>query len=1162
MSGNEHEFRIRIRGILDSSVAGAMERMQAMMTRMQTAQRNYNNANRQANELRPYLKTLVAMQRQFDSMNKAKQKAGELSQSIRQSQQLLTQLTNQRVQAMQRVSEAERQRNTTRDRLNQTKAEQELIRSRQASIRENLRNLRAESGNESNRESIRRLTQELTELQRKSRELSETRKSQSSEATRANNQYRNSVKELEQIQRRIDTTENRTTNMQSRYQSQIEAIRRLRAELSSAGVDVQHLADAEARLRQQIEQTNSQLNQRQTRENRLNQAQNRFDQASFNANNAYSNFQNTVGIVSEIMDPVQESLNVGMEFEASVSRVQAILSAGKSQRVDMTELEELAMHLGATTSFKASQVVDAEYYAALAGWKEDAIKAALPSVLNLAQAAGVGIDRAMDVISDEMTAFGLDTKNGEVIAKYVDKFVYTFSNANTDLEQLHEALKYAAPAMKVRGATYEEAMTQIGLQANVGIKGSMAGTSSRKFALYTIATDAISADIANVLAQQEEVDINSSDFKKQQAEAQQALQGLFTPEQIETFKDTERGYSNFLDALGQATVGKSGSEIAQLIQPFTGLTAFSGIAPLIEAAANGNYDEFLTGLKNEQDTAKQVAAVMKDNVQGSKEIYESAVEAVQLRFSKVFQPITREYYDQMGTMAGNLAEWISKNQELVRTIGLIAGGLAGVTVAGTGLFAAFTGIQYISSGIGLIATKITMLPNIFSVAASGIRGAFLSLAGLSLPVLAGLTLLAGAAYLIYDNWETIGPIFESTFADIQTVISGAMETLGPAIESMSTGFEQIKSQLGETDFSTITNAMEKIALFLAGLVASLGVIGATIIAIFVELGAAIIDTLGVAFQTISMMIDGDFTGAFNFAVEHIKSIISGLASSMLSTLSTAFKAVSGIVSSIGSAMDNVGVKEVRGGGLAQVAHNAAGGIYLKGAFLTTFAEDSAEAAIPLDGSRRAISLWQQAGQILGVYPSNSASDLSQNANSVLQNARQILGVYPSNSASDLSQNANSVLQNASQILGVYPSNSASDLSQNANSVLQNASQILGVYSSNSASDLSQNALSNANLLTQSKNVSLLGRIEQILGVYSSVNSIPETGAVNTVSDLINTESNSNFMAPNVNIEFTINGNADREIMQESANRIVESIQQTFEEQYLAMLHERSRVAFS
>ncbi len=57
-----------------------------------------------------------------------------------------------------------------------------------------------------------------------------------------------------------------------------------------------------------------------------------------------------------------------------------------------------------------------------------------------------------------------------------------------------------------------------------------------------------------------------------------------------------------------------------------------------------------------------------------------------------------------------------------------------------------------------------------------------------------------------------------------------------------------------------------------------------------------------------------------------------------------------------------------------VASNALGGIYPKGAFLTTFAEETPEAAIPLDGgSSRSIGLWQQAGEALGMYPASNFS---------------------------------------------------------------------------------------------------------------------------------------------------------------------------------------------
>lgn len=48
--------------------------------------------------------------------------------------------------------------------------------------------------------------------------------------------------------------------------------------------------------------------------------------------------------------------------------------------------------------------------------------------------------------------------------------------------------------------------------------------------------------------------------------------------------------------------------------------------------------------------------------------------------------------------------------------------------------------------------------------------------------------------------------------------------------------------------------------------------------------------------------------------------------------------------------------------------NANGGIYSKGAFLTTFAENSPEAAIPIDGSNRAKGLWLQTGRLMGMLP--------------------------------------------------------------------------------------------------------------------------------------------------------------------------------------------------
>ena len=88
----------------------------------------------------------------------------------------------------------------------------------------------------------------------------------------------------------------------------------------------------------------------------------------------------------------------------------------------------------------------------------------------------------------------------------------------------------------------------------------------------------------------------------------------------------------------------------------------------------------------------------------------------------------------------------------------------------------------------------------------------------------------------------------------------------------------------------------------------------------------------------------------------------------IDAMSTAAGAVASALSAKATEIGNIhiSIPTVSVGGA--VAANAEGGIYRRGAFLTTFAEESPEAAIPLDNSQRARDLWTQAGQMLGMFP--------------------------------------------------------------------------------------------------------------------------------------------------------------------------------------------------
>lgn len=78
----------------------------------------------------------------------------------------------------------------------------------------------------------------------------------------------------------------------------------------------------------------------------------------------------------------------------------------------------------------------------------------------------------------------------------------------------------------------------------------------------------------------------------------------------------------------------------------------------------------------------------------------------------------------------------------------------------------------------------------------------------------------------------------------------------------------------------------------------------------------------------------------------------------------------------------------------EIKHNAKGGI-IREPILTTFAEEGPEAAIPLDGSKRAINLWHTAGEMLGQFQKKSSSAsvhdsytryLNQSQENIQQNA--------------------------------------------------------------------------------------------------------------------------------------------------------------------------------
>lgn len=168
------------------------------------------------------------------------------------------------------------------------------------------------------------------------------------------------------------------------------------------------------------------------------------------------------------------AVTTAANFESSMSQVQTTMgiTADSMSTVDgqsvntMDTLSELAKKMGSETVFSASECAQALNYLALAGYDTQEMCDTLPTVLNLAAAGGIDLASASDMVTDAMSALGMETFQADVM---VDRMAKTASSTNTSVAQLGEGiLTIGATAESIKGDT-AELNTALGILANNGI---------------------------------------------------------------------------------------------------------------------------------------------------------------------------------------------------------------------------------------------------------------------------------------------------------------------------------------------------------------------------------------------------------------------------------------------------------------------------------------------------------------------------------------------------------------------------------------------------------------------------------------------------------------------------------------------------------------------
>ncbi len=100
---------------------------------------------------------------------------------------------------------------------------------------------------------------------------------------------------------------------------------------------------------------------------------------------------------------------------------------------------------------------------AMAGWKTEDMLNGIEGIMNLAAASGEDLATTSDIVTDALTAMGLQASDS---GHFADVLAAASSNSNTNVGMMGETFKYVAPVAGALGYNIEDLSQAIGLMAN------------------------------------------------------------------------------------------------------------------------------------------------------------------------------------------------------------------------------------------------------------------------------------------------------------------------------------------------------------------------------------------------------------------------------------------------------------------------------------------------------------------------------------------------------------------------------------------------------------------------------------------------------------------------------------------------------------------------
>lgn len=451
-------------------------------------------------------------------------------------------------------------------------------------------------------------------------------------------------------------------------------------------------------------------------------------------------------------------------FESAMSEVKAISGATGEEVV---KLSDKAKEMGASTKFSARESAEAMKYMAMAGWGTQQMLDGLPGVMLLAASSGEDLATVSDIVTDSMTAFGLEAKDA---AHYSDVLAQASAKSNTSVGLMGETFKYVAPVAGALGYSVEDCAVAIGLMANRGIKAGQAGTQLRAL------LSRMAKPTDQVAAAMDDLSVGLTDANGEMLPFNELVKNL-----RESFKDL------------------TPEQKAQYAATLAGQEGMSGLLAIVNAG-EGEFDSLTQSINNADGAAQGMADTMMDNFFGQLTILKSTVEGIAISFGELMLPAIKK----VTTTVQGAADWLNNlsegQKDIILKIAMFIAAVGPVLLIVGKLFKSFStflflanstktilaGVQLSFSGLllplagviaAIVALKIAWDNNL-----GGIRDVTAQIFG----ILRGwfiqaqtfvTNFLAAVKYMWESNWMGIQDIFAAVWNNIDIILRTAFDVI-------------------------------------------------------------------------------------------------------------------------------------------------------------------------------------------------------------------------------------------------------------------------------------------------------------------------------------------------------------------------------------------------